>query len=216
MWYHSIMKDEKKSNKAIIIILASLTVVIIVLIAIITVVKLSQGNEGNDNSETDEDETTVDITVDEEALINKMDYINDYARKWLEEETIDVAKVVTMYDSLIEEVKQQGKTDYVVRIIMDRNDALLSKGLKQEALDALKTVDVSSFSEPDQYRVYTMIIDQAKELEDNLTVEEYTKLQEKVADAYWEDYKATEEALKKWEEEQATGGQTKEIVEESE
>ena len=205
------MRDENTSNKKIIIILASLMVIIVAII-MINVLR----NRGNGDSETDEDETSLEITAEEEAMISRIDSINEYAHKWLEEETIDIAKVVELYDSLIEDMKQHGKIDYIARIIMDRNDALLSKGLKQEALDALKTVDASLFSEPDQYRLYDLIINQAKELNDNATVEEYTKLQDTVADAYWEDYRATEEAVKKWEEEQAAEGQTQEVIEEGE
>ena len=138
--------------------------------------------------------------LDAIEINQKYQDINKEAQALLNTEPVDIKKINELYDSGIAFAVSKGRNDYIVSFYNSRNDALVAKGLKQEALDALLTVDINSLGQPDQYRYYTKIIELAQELNDNTTVTKYQELRAPTEEAFKADYEATENAVKQYEE----------------
>ena len=138
--------------------------------------------------------------LDAIEINQKYQDINKEAQALLNTEPVDIKKINELYDSGIAFAVSKGRNDYIVSFYNSRNDALVAKGLKQEALDALLTVDINSLGQPDQYRYYTKVIELAQELNDNATATKYQELRAPTEEAYRADYEATENAIKQYEE----------------
>ena len=201
----------KMSNNLLIIILSLLGLIISgLLIAILFINKPIKPVENPDEETVKYDEDG-DIIEEEKYELEPKDLdaieinqkyqdINKQAQELLNSNPVDVKKINELYDSGIEFAISKGRNDYIISFYNSRNDALVAKGLKREALDALITVDVSSLDQPDQYRYYTAVIELAEELNDNATVSKYQELRAPTEEAYRADYEATEEAIRRYEE----------------
>ena len=199
------------SNKLLAIVLSCLGLLIIILT--IAIVLVNQPREITDDKveeiiKHDEDGDIIEeeqYELSPEALdaieINqRYQSINEEAQKLLNSDPVDIKKINELYDSGIAFAVSKGRNDYIVSFYNSRNKALVTKGLKREALDALLTVDVSTLGQPDQYRYYTSVIELATELNDHATVVKYQELRAPTEAAYMSDYNATEEAIKRYEE----------------
>ena len=186
------------NNKIMVIILSCLGVLAIGLAVGLIVVNVTSRNEekavANSERETDDwVELDTEITrglVDARSQINTID----------EKDSSYASKISELYDPLIKMAVDNARLDYMITMVVEKSTILESKGYKREALDALASQDYSSLSGPDRYRMYDRMVKLADELGEVETANQYRELQKAVESEYWADYNATEEAVKRYQE----------------
>lgn len=204
--------DEEKNkklqlkNKHLAVILSILGCIIIILITAIVIVNINSSSpqeepqiaEEDEEDEEEDDELYWEGMSEEEfneAQLHELEMnLHSQTLEILGKNPSNVAEVNKLYDSAIAKALELGRSDYVISFIDQRKEDLLSFGLTREALDAMLTTNFSLFSEPDQYRLYTEVIELAEELNDKTVLSEYKALQKSVEAAYQADYEATAEA----------------------
>lgn len=194
-------KPNKFNNKHLIIVLSILVCAIIALTTAIIIAKVNAPVQEEPVAE-EEDEETYDLywegmSEDEyqEAQLAELEAtLHDQTSQLLNQQPPDIDAVNKIYDSAIATALEQGRKDYIISFTDQRKDDFLAFGLTQAALDAMLTTDFSIFSEPDQYRLYTEVVELAEELNNSTVLEKYKALQKSVEAAYQADYNATAEA----------------------
>lgn len=178
------------SNKLLIGILAMFVVAIIVLITIIVAVNISIFNRkpiANDDAWAEADKSITEQAVDLKSTVEKL----------IQEDPVDVERINELYDVAIANAMKNNRPDYMVSLILHRNNMFVSRDLKQEALDALLAGDYSMLTDADLYRLYSKVIELAEALNNKEVLDKYQKLREGVADEYWADYNGTEASNEK-------------------
>lgn len=192
------MTDGKKKKQprklSLIIVLVSLCVVIIALVVGIIALVNNANRTNEKNSALAEFEEKWE--EGSEDLNDRLMSANIEAQTLASQEPIDVTKINELYDAVFTQAFLRDRKDYMLPIIKAENDLLLAHGLKQEALQVLRSINYEILAEPDQYRVYAMIIELAGELGDTEMVTQYQDLQKGVEEAYLENQQFTEEYLK--------------------
>jgi len=176
-------------EKGLAIILAALCVVAVVLVGFVIAGFSSEGRELA--GETEESE---DINYAQEEYKEYVDDFNDVearVQELLNENPVDVNAIRELYAQNIQPLLEYGDYSRANSFIYSEKEALLSKGFKREALDALTEVDYSIFPEPSQYRRYRDIIQLAEELGDTEVIAKYQPLADKTKAAYDANYAAT-------------------------
>lgn len=189
---------DKFNKKTMIIIASCLCVLAVGLIISLIVVRINSQNEEETitNSERETDdwvELDTEITrglVDARSQINAID----------EKDSSYASKISELYDPLIKMAVDNARLDYMITMVVEKSTILESKGYKREALEALASQDYSSLSGPDRYRMYNRMVKLADELGEVETANQYRELQKAVESEYWADYNATEEAVKRYQE----------------
>lgn len=177
------VSHEKRNLLIILVILCVLAVVLSVLV-VINVVNQSTGEE------VDHTSSRPDVSEMSKEDIEYYNYVDDYdaveaqVKKMLSQSPIDADGIRDLYISKINQYANNGEIDRATSFIYAMVDAFSSKGLKQEALDAMLTIDLSIYEEPEQYRQYTNIIELAQEVGDQETEEKYKALREEVRELY--------------------------------
>ena len=176
----------KLKNRNLVVVLIGLSIVAVVLLVAIVFVVLKNNNGGGGNEAelvvTEEDliegETMEDakqrMLVDAEMEKNKKE-IEGKVEKLLEASEVDVDAINDLYNDGIDKAIQAGRKDYVVDLVLSRNDAFLTRNLKREALDAMLAVDAGMFDNIEKYYYYTEIIELAEKLGDEELVAHYKK-----------------------------------------
>ena len=181
-------RDIGKSNKILIGVLAGLLLVIVGLTVGVVAIHL---NKNKDVEIADNNEEEIDLEEDElfdgetmEDAKRKMAQdkewkgirqdIDNRVAELMNSDTVDVDAVNKIYNDGIKKANEFNRHDYVVDLIVSRTSNFKSKGLMQEALDALFTIDPEIFDNVEKYYYYTNIIDIAKELNDQRLISEYT------------------------------------------
>ena len=189
------MSPEKRNLLIILGALCSLAIVLAVLV-IINFVK--QPAEVASDEDWEETALYWDGMSDEEyaeaQMIEEFERINTEAKKLLEKNPIDVDAINALYNGGIELAKKNNRPDYIISLNLERRDNFMSKGLTKEALDAMLTMNFNDYSEPDQYRLYSKVIELAESIGDNEVASKYKTLRTGVEQAYLEDYEATKSA----------------------
>ena len=213
-------KKSSVNEKHLLVGLFCLLVIIVGLVMAIVVVNKNQDdNEPTEElvDETDElacyydDEEEEEGTCEDDIELNRSESEMVKAVEKIEKEeqamadrgSVDVGKINHMYDDGIKKATELGRSDYVFVLVSARTDFLKENGLQKEALDALLKTDFDLFLDPDKYRLYSEIIEIADDLKETEISSRYRQLQKTVADEYWADYRGTEEAAKKYQEEQS-------------
>ncbi len=150
---------------------------------------------------TDEDEEfplywegMSDEEYQEAKLIEESRNIDIEVKKLLSENPVDVDQINRLYEGGIKLAESQNRPDIVLTLNRKRKDNFLSKGMTKEALDGMLTMKFDSYSGPDQYRLYSDVIELAKALGDERLVSEYETKRKAVEASYQDDYNATKEA----------------------
>ncbi|MBR2839824.1 hypothetical protein IKE82_00620 [Candidatus Saccharibacteria bacterium] len=190
---------ENNTNKKLLYVLIGLGLFIVGLVIAIVVVKINSQNSESEYSTVEEDEPVEEWAKEDDEIVSQFEAMREEVLTLLEEDPVNVTKINELYDEAKSMVLTKNRKDYIVTLTNERNSFLLSKGLKNEALDALTKGDYSMLLGPDQYRIYAKIIEQAEELGNTEVATRYRELQSEVADEYEADYKATEDALKDYE-----------------
>lgn len=199
-------KLTRTNNKFLIIILSVLGLIVVALTVSIIVVKLNppvQEETSTENEEEEEEDYPLyweGMSEEEftESQLHELELnLHDQTMELLSRQPADVSAVNKLYDSAIAKALEEDRTDYIISYIDQRTEDYLSFGLTRAALDAMLTTDFSIFSEPDQYRLYTKVIELAEELNDTAVLSEYKALQKSVEAAYQADYNATAEAARR-------------------
>lgn len=189
------MSPDKRN---LLIILGTLCLLAVVLAALVIINFVKQPTEVV--SDEDEDNTALywDGMSEEEfteaQMMEEFERIDTEVKKLLEKNPVDIDAINALYNGGIELAKKNDRPDYIISLNLERKDNLMSKGLTKEALDAMLTMNFGDYSEPDQYRLYSEVIELAEKVGDNEVVSKYKALRAKVEPAYLEDYEATKRA----------------------
>lgn len=180
--------EKTSNNKVLVGILVVLGLVIVGLGAGIAIVNL------NNNAGQDEEVATTEEQKAYYDYVNDFDKVKEKAKELLSQSPVDATALVNLYDPYIEQCLADGAVDRASAYIQERNQNLISAGLKKEALDELTKIDYSVFNEPEQYRYYSMIVELAKELGESGVVAQYEPLMTKTKEAWDRNYAAAERA----------------------
>ena len=113
------------------------------------------------------------------SLATGLDLANKEASALLAEEPVDVNRVDQAYGDIKFHATAIEREDYLATILSDEANLFLSKGLKQEALNVLKSVDMDKLDVFAQKEMCDKIIGLANELGDGETVAKYNEILEK-------------------------------------
>lgn len=200
------MREVKLENRVLVGVFCFLVLVIVGLaVGIKIATKNAKEIPAQENAEgcyfdEDDNETVCEsdeAVLREKQLVDESSRVEEAVWRLLDQEPVDVDAINKLYDDAVAKALELDRKDYIIVFANNRNRALLSKGLKREALDALLAIDFDLFLGPDQYRLYTKIIDLATELNDAEILNEYQALRAKVEEDYMVDYRNTEEAARR-------------------
>ena len=191
--------EKSINNKHLILILSVLGAIIVALVIAIIVVNVNTPTKEEPTVTEEERELYWDDMSEEELeeahFLEEWYSIKDQVGKLLEEENVDTETINKLYYDAIEKEISNKRLDHAYSYIIEWKNNLLSKDLKQEALDGLVKVNYEAFYAPDQYRLYKELIDLADSLGDSSTKQKYEALLAGVEAAYNEDSQITENAL---------------------
>ena len=182
------MLKQQIKNKRLLIVLGVLLVLIIGLIVGIIIANVNSNNHGQESEESTStgNESNNENGMTEEEIALSMHFIE--LRESIE---ADVAAINALYDNGIAECLNKNELDFAVSFIYSRTYFFIGKNFKQEALDALLSMDWDMLNGiltgAELYRQYTMVIDLADELGDTATSNKFKQLRLGVEEAHQAD-----------------------------
>lgn len=205
--YNGSMEDN--SNKKLIIVLLLLFAVIVglgVTIGVLYYINTSttSGGEVVEVEDDSEDEEMKRLAITEELMMQRIEKIEKETEELVNQQPVDVVRINKIYDEAIEYAKKNERRDYIMPLLMKRNELYTSHGMDREALDALALVDPNLFSDADKYRLYYNVVVLAEKIGDSELLEKYNKLLDGVSESYFEHLRWFEEEEKKTEAELET------------
>jgi hypothetical protein len=197
-------KTRKDRVNQVLILILSILLLVGVGLAIGNIILVNHSNPNTpsqDNAQSDVTTSTTPMTEEEQAKFNHFQNqykeITEAANAILSKEDVVASDILEIYNPVINQYLNEGDYSDAQIYILWRNDNLLSKGFKKEALDALKSVDWSIFPDNLKHRHYQKIVDLAKEIGDNETVAEYEALVASTPGMTDEQKKAAAERMEK-------------------
>ena len=203
---------DKAKNTGLVLVLVFLIVIIIGLI--VGIVFVRNDNNGGDEEEPQTEEIwtdSSDVSDEEKAKHDRFISIyNDVAKKAEElysHDKVSADEIMNLYNPVINTYLGEGDFASAQTFILLRNDNLISRGFKKEALDALLAIDYNIFPEVIQNRYYNKIINLAKELNEKDIEEKYQVLADKTKAAVEAASRASAEWAEKMQSQGAEEGQ---------
>ena len=175
---------DKAKNTGLVLVLVFMIMIIVGLI--IGIVFVRNDNNGGDEEEPQTEEIWTDSSdVSDEEKAKHYRFIaiyNDVAKKAEElysHGKVSADEIMNLYNPVINTYLGEGDFASAQTFILLRNDNLISRDFKKEALDALLAIDYNIFPEVIQNRYYNKIINLAKELNEKDIEEKYQVLADK-------------------------------------
>lgn len=178
----------KFENKSLVILLCVLIVAIVGLGIGIGVVMLNSKEEvAVEDKSTEEEGIVSTATLEQietyEAFRQEYDAVLAETQRLLSENPVDTVAIRELYTEAMSGYMNAATYGNVQDLMIAEYDSLISGGFKEEALDALVSVDFSIFPESVQNRWYNKIVDLAQELGNVDLVAKYQQLADMTKEA---------------------------------
>ncbi|MBR2994610.1 hypothetical protein IKF32_01700 [Candidatus Saccharibacteria bacterium] len=198
------------NNVGLITVLVILVLVIVGLVVGIVLVKNNTGGGEEPQEEevwTDSTEMTEEEKMKHDQFIATYNEIAKKAEELYSHESVSAEEIMNLYTPTIKAYLDKGDFADAQTFILLRNENLIDRNYKKEALDALTSIDYSIFPEVMQNRYYNRIIKLASELNETDVVNKYQVLADKTKAAAEEASKASAEWAEKMQIQETEEGQ---------